>query len=229
MKQPFWKKLLSYFFEIHIESTSGEFNSHLYVSLKNGRYQLCSENAIYSFEDLYTNFLKAFATIEWTKLEVKNVLVLGFGLGSVVQILEKNFGKKFHYTGVEADETVLYLAHKYVLPKIQSPVELVCTRAENFVLQTTRKFDLILMDVFLDDKIPPDLQTTFYLSALKERLSKSGLLLYNRLAQSENDVSDARLFFEKKFKEVFPDSTYLDVGGNWILINKSDVLKNKLN
>ena len=55
MKQPLWKRWLSYLFEIHVESTSSDYNPHLHVSLNNGRYQLSTANAIYSFEDLYDN------------------------------------------------------------------------------------------------------------------------------------------------------------------------------
>ena len=113
MKQPKWKRLLSYLFEIHIESTSSDYNPHLYVSLQKGRYQLSTANAIYSFEDLYDNFSDAFKEIDLDQLNVQNVLILGFGLGSIPIILEQKFNKKYFYTGVEIDEEVLYLANKY--------------------------------------------------------------------------------------------------------------------
>ena len=112
MKQPLWKRFLSYLFEIHIESTSSEYNPHLYVSLQKGRYQLSTANAVYSFEDLYDNFSDAFKEIDLDRLNIQNVLILGFGLGSIPIILEQNFKKKYHYTGVEIDEEVLYLAKK---------------------------------------------------------------------------------------------------------------------
>ena len=95
MKQPIWKRLLSYFFEWHIESAPSEANPHLYVSLKNGRYQLCTANAVYSYEDLYTNFLRAFEQIDFDKVPGKDVLILGLGLGSIPIILEKRFGRPY--------------------------------------------------------------------------------------------------------------------------------------
>ena len=51
MRPPRWKQWLSYLFEMHIESAASEYNPHLYVSMKQGRYQLCTANAIYSYED----------------------------------------------------------------------------------------------------------------------------------------------------------------------------------
>ncbi|MEL6987810.1 MAG: hypothetical protein AAGK97_08260, partial [Bacteroidota bacterium] len=85
---PKWKKYLSYFIELHIESAPGEINPHLYVSLKNGRLQLSTANAVYSHEELYLNFKQAFDKLKFEKLEGKNVLILGFGLGSIPIIIE---------------------------------------------------------------------------------------------------------------------------------------------
>ena len=94
IKPPFWKKILSYFFEFHIESAPSEINPHLYVSLNRGRYQLSTANAIYSFEDLYDNFFDAFKKVNLDQYPIKNVLVLGLGLGSIPLMLEKNLKKK---------------------------------------------------------------------------------------------------------------------------------------
>ena len=113
MKQPLWKRLVSYFFEIHIESTSSEFNPHLYVSLYKGRYQLSTANAIYSFEDLYDNFSEAFEEIDLDRLAIQNVLILGFGLGSIPILLEQHFNKEYHYTGIEIDEIVRICANQF--------------------------------------------------------------------------------------------------------------------
>jgi hypothetical protein len=80
IQPPFWKNLLSYFFEFHIESAPSEVNPHLYVSLSRGRYQLATASAIYSFEDLYDNFFNAFKQINLDENPIKNVLILGLGL-----------------------------------------------------------------------------------------------------------------------------------------------------
>ena len=118
---PRWKRLLSYFVEFHIESAPSELNPHLYVSLNRGRYQLCTANAVYSFADLYDNFVKAFQRLQPAQLPIREVLLLGFGLGSIPLMLEKKFHCRIRYTGVEADESVIWLAGKYALPELQSP------------------------------------------------------------------------------------------------------------
>lgn len=226
MLPPQWKILLSYLFEFHIESAPSELNPHLYVSLRNGRYQLCTANAVYSYGDLYDNFSKAFKKLKLEEIGVKNVLLLGLGLGSVPLILEKSFGQDYHYTAVEIDESVIYLANKYGLTELQSSIEVICTDALNYVRQSEQQFDMICMDVFLDDLIPKDFESAAFLKDLKRLLSPNGILLYNRLALIEKDKVNAKLFYEFSFKPVFSESTYLDVGGNWMLLNRSDYLKN---
>lgn len=220
MNIPFWKKWLSYLFEIHIESAPSEHNPHLYVSLVKGRYQLCTEHAVYSYGDLYDNFVRAFMRLDLEKLPGKEVLILGFGLGSIPVILEKKFGKDFHYTAVELDEEVLYLANKYTLPELDSPVQIIQADAFAFSHLCEEKYDLICMDVFLDDVIPADFETSAFLENLKSMLNPNGVLLYNRLALTDRDKKATNFFFETEFLRVFPAGYALDTIGNRILVNE---------
>lgn len=209
--------------ELHIESAPSELNPHLYVSLTRGRLQLCTANAIYSFEDLYDNFSKTFDLFKEGFVPGEEVLILGFGLGSVPIILEQKYGAKFQFSGVEMDEAVVDLANRYALDKIEAPVELFIAPAQYYVQMTEKKFDLIAMDVFDDDEIPEDLQTEEYLEVLKTLLNPEGILLYNRLALSQEDLEETEAFYENTFLKVFPEGTAVDVDGNWMLCNRKDI------
>ena len=219
-RPPFWKKIISYISELHIESAPSDINPHLYVSLNRGRYQLCTANAIYSYEDLYDNYFEAFRKIEIDNRKIENVLILGFGLGSIPFMLEKHFHKKYHYTAVEIDESVIYLATKYALPEIESSIQMICTDAFAFVMQCQEKFDLVCMDVFLDDVVPEEFEAEDFLNHLKGLIAKDGLLLYNRLANTPQDLKTTQTFFKEKFQPVFPNGRYLEVRGNWMLLDK---------
>ncbi|MFT6147743.1 MAG: spermidine synthase [Saprospiraceae bacterium] len=215
-----WKKLLSYFFEFHVESSSSNFHEDLYVSYSRGRYQLSTENAIYSFGDLYTNYYQAFEQIDLNKRKVEKVLILGFGLGSIPMMLEQNFKKKYDYTAVEIDEEVLYLAHKYVTKNLESNIETICTDAAFFVEQCEEVFDIVCVDLFLDDIIPDAFQQQAFLQSTKKLIAPNGLLLYNRLALTIEDKEKNEHFMMDEFLPVFPKGHYLDVDGNWMFLNK---------
>lgn len=225
MKAPTWKIWLSYLMELHVESVESEHNPHLYVSLKQGRYQLSTANAVYSFADLYANFARAFGLVDLDRLPGREVLVLGLGLGSIPYMLEKTFRRDYHYTAVELDEAVLYLASKYSLPQLQSGIEVRQADAIAYVNQESARYDLICMDVFLDDYIPEPFEEESFLQRLHDLLSPGGLLLYNRLAATTRDKRRSRRFFEQHFGAVFPEGALLDVGGNYMLLNRRDYLK----
>jgi len=225
MEAPRWKIWLSYLMELHVESVESEHNPHLYVSLRQGRYQLSTANAVYSYGDLYSNFARAFELVDLDRLPGRNVLILGLGLGSIPYMLEKSFRRIYHYTAVELDEAVIYLASRYVLPQLRSGIELIEADAGAYVEQCATHYDLICMDVFLDDYIPEAFETQAFLHRLRDLLRPGGLLLYNRLASTTRDQSRSGRFYDQAFSPVFPEGALIDVGGNYMLLNQRALLK----
>ena len=221
MRPPLWKRWLSYIKEVHLEDASSSINPELHVSLVKGRCQLYTHNAIYSFEDLYANYYKAFGRIPLRRLEIDHMLVLGLGLGSIPWMLERSFSRLYYYTAVELDENVAYLAQKYALSELSSSVEIVLADAFLFVAQTEQRFDLIAMDIFQDDEIPPKFEEIGFLEDLRRLVAPGGLLMYNRLSRTARDLSATRIFFEGPFRTVFPEASYFDLRGNWMLFNRN--------
>lgn len=223
MKHKILKKWWSYIEDIHIESLESTYNESLQVLLSKGRYQLCTPNAIYSYADKYDNFRDSFKRLDLAYIE--NVLILGFGMGSIPYMLEKKFKKKYYYTAVEIDESVIYLASKYVMNDLCSEINIVEADAWSYVCQTTTKFDLICIDIFIDDKIPEEFLTEDFLCDVKENLSPNGLLMFNHLAFNERDIINANKYYNNIFIKVFPEGLSLKVKTNIMLINdKSKVI-----
>lgn len=225
MEVPRWKRWLSYLTEVHVESAPSGVNPHLYVSMRNGRYQLSTANAIYSYEDLYTNFLYAFRQIDFERLPGQEVLLLGLGLGSVPIMLERIFKQEFRYLAVELDPNVIYLANTYALSGLSSPVTTIGADAYPYTQQLEETFDLICMDIFLDDIIPAAFLTASYLETLRRLLNPGAVLLYNCLYRNPDDKRATEAFYTETFQKVFPNATYLDVQGNWILVSDRGVVK----
>lgn len=224
-----WQRLLSYFREIHIESAPGEVNPHLYVSLSKGRYMLSSARAIYSHGDLYDNFVQTFKKVNWNQVLGDRMLLLGFGLGSIPMILEKQ-GRDFKYTAVEKDPNVIYLASKYTLPLIQSPVHLYEADAGQFVKQQSPKtFSSICMDIFLEDMIPSHVQKEAFIEKLQALLLPRGVLFVNTLRPIEKDgdeKGESKLTpFQQLLLKVFPQGDFVPVGPNAVFVSRGDVLQ----
>lgn len=224
-KLPRWKIWLSYLLELHVESAESDYNPYLYVSLRRGRYQLSTANAVYSYGDLYTNFARTFARWNWEQYPVDEVLILGLGLGSIPVILEQTHQQSCQFTAVEIDEVVLELAQYYVLDGLQNPQQMIVADAAIAVQQLPEEsYDLLCIDIFDDDIVPEVFETVTFLEDAKALLRPGGVLLFNRLAASPKDEQLSKEFFETTFLKVFPEGYCLDVGGNFMLVSDKDAV-----
>ena len=217
---PFLKRLISYVFELPIAEYSSQYNKQLRVILDRGRYKLVTRGAIYSFSDLYSNFRMSFEKFDWKNHDIKTCLILGLGLGSIPDMLVTRFKKNIHFTAVEIDETVIRIAQEYVLRPKGIPVQIFTADAASFLEWHHGKYDMICSDVFVGDRIPPELQTEEALCSMQEMLKPNGILLYNRLSRFDPDIQANKRFSEEIFMKVFPEGGHLDVQGNWMFVNK---------
>lgn len=224
-KDNFWQRIGSYISEITLERSESPYNKHLEVILKNGRYQLCTEHAIYSYDDLYNNFRQAFSEIDIKHQKVQDSLLLGLGLGSIPFMLEEVFDCSFPMTAVEIDEEVIYLAEKYVLTHLQNPIQCICTDALQFLEINQQEYDLICMDIFQDDVIPDAFRQKDFLQLIENRLSPNGIFLFNHLALTAKDKQLATEYFKDTFLPFFPNASYIDTRSNYVLINNRAFLK----
>lgn len=227
IEQPKWKHWLSWLTAVPLAKAQSPLTGSLEVALSKGRLLLSANNAIYSYDDLYYNFSSSFARIDLDKIpEQGHALVLGFGLGSIPFILEKNFGKQLRYTGVELDPEVIRLAKSFSLPRLSSTVQLIENDALAFAAKERETlYDLICMDVFVDDSVPEAFQERPFLQHLEAMLHPEGVLLFNRLSRNEMEELDSHRYFETVFKSVFPHGKHLKIGGNWMLISDGSVLQ----
>ncbi len=221
MRYSIWSKIGSYFIDILLEKQESVYSGTLELIQRKGRLALCTENAVYSYEDLYSNFRDSFKQMNWSSLKGNKVLVLGMGMGSIPQLLEQQFGNHFRYTLVELDEVVVALAQKYTLPKLQSDYNVVTANAVDFVANDTQQYDIIAVDLFVDDQTPAIFEQTEFLENCKKRLHPEGVLIYNRLTYSEILKEKTDFFYKRCFQPVFIKSVILTLDGNKMLFSRS--------
>lgn len=217
MEVPLWKRWLSYITPLTLEVTSSPLNPELTVVLDRGRLQLLSGDAIYSWDDLYYNFAKAFEVLEPARRGYQEVLLLGLGLGSVPYLLEKKHQQVYYYTAVEWDEVIADLADRYTFSRLKSPVEMVVADAAVFVEVCSERYDMVVIDLFQDSETPEEFETVAFLEACVALLRPGGLLLLNRLSRTNRDLVLAERYLEGTFKQVLPGADKIDTDGNWIL------------
>jgi len=186
--------LSSYLFPFPIEQRKGRITPFLEVVLENGKLVLNTAHVNYSYGSLHNIFYKTFKKINIQEREIKNVLILGFGAGSIASLLEDTFHKNCTITGIEIDEVVIELAKKHFNIGRLKKLTIHDTDAYNFVLNCIETFDLIAIDIFIDDKTPKKFSDDKFLSALSGLLKPSGVICYNRmLPVSKSEINEEEL------------------------------------
>ena len=185
VKENFLKYFSSFLFTHVVEASKSDVSGKIEVLYSNGKYVLDSEHVNYSFGGLHKVFQIVFKRFGIKQREIKNVLILGFGCGSVASILQDEYHKNLEMVGVEKDEAVIKLAKKYFSLEQYKNLSLHCEDAYDFAQRCKRKFDLIVMDVFVDIDIPEKFLDEAFVSAAGDLLADDGILFYNLVIYNE--------------------------------------------
>ena len=198
-----FQKLLSYLIPINIHKQNSDINKTLEVTWNNGKLVLDSKNTNYSYGSLQRALKKGLRFIGFERIKnFEHILVLGVAGGSVIKTLVDEIKFKGKITGVELDKNVLELAnHYFKLNEIEN-LELVNDDAFEFVLKTTEKYDLIIIDVFQDTVMPNFLFEDFFINHVNTLMNLNGFILFNTMVLTEKDKERNKLY-RSKFKEQY--------------------------
>jgi cyclopropane fatty-acyl-phospholipid synthase-like methyltransferase len=196
------QKMNSYLFPVSIFRTSSKFNKVIEVSLENGKLVLNSKNANYSYGSLFAIFKKAFDVFRISFHDKKNVLMLGLGGGSVVKYLATEHP---HLTidAVELDPVIMEVANDYFELSEFKNITTICDDAREFVKASTNRYDLILIDLFIDTEPPLFCFEESFIKNISALCSKKGQVLFNqsmkvKLPDGENQYSR---YFERAIQK----------------------------
>ncbi|WP_276131996.1 hypothetical protein [Polluticoccus soli] len=185
----------------------------LELFLYRGQYQLGTYDALYSDGARYVPLVTAFKELKPKLPAVHEVLVLGTGLASAVQILDK---KGFHpaFTLVENDVTVLNWAMELLPDKLKENIKPVCEDAELYMQQQSNSYDLLVVDVFINRVVPPFVTAIPFLNKCRRSINPGGHFVLNYIVNSNEEWKLA----SANINEVFPSSHVIDRGINKIVI-----------
>ena len=220
--------LASFLVPHKVEEIKSEVSGKLEVYYSNGQYLLDTTSVNYSFGGLHTIFQKAFARFKIKDRDIKNVLILGFGSGSVASILQKEYGKEVAITGVEKDEAVIQLAKKYFSVDQYKNLSLECADAYDYVVgsgdgtySVSTQYDMIVVDVFVDLLVPEKVQGENFITSLNKLLSPNGILFYNYIARSDK-TRDAGAKLYKNLTNLIGNTEWVRLFArsteNWVFV-----------
>lgn len=213
MQIPLMKRWLSYLFPVRIKTTSGSGNAVLELFLYRNQWQLGTEDALYSDGDRYRPLIAAYNELPDVLPRVKDVLVLGGGLGSALYLLKK----KDLYPDVvfvEKDGVILKMALELLPQDLRDGLLPICADARSFMDANEKSFDLIIVDVFEGRRVPGFVMEKEFLQQCAQKIRTNGALVLNYMILDEaawkRDLA--------VFTSVFSHHKVIDLGLNRVLI-----------
>lgn len=214
---PVHKKILSYLFPVLIRRAASDINPLIEIYYYRGQWQLATADALYSDGDRYRPLVAAYNEMKQVLPEVKDVLVLGAGLGSAVSIMRR-MGFHPSFTLVDYDKTVLQWALEFSESAKGQNIIPVCADASEFVNSSKETCDMLIVDIFLGRVVPDFVSRVDFLGACKKRLKPGGYIVLNYIINEEEGWNHMKNNFEKIFHK--PRVIKLDV--NRIFIAQID-------
>lgn len=176
------QRLRSFLFPIILDRRQSRFHPYLEVSLTRGKLMLNTALANYSYGGLHRVFQIAFNKIGLQGRPIHNVLILGFGAGSVATILRDELKIDASITGVEQDYAVIQIARDYFDIDRFHTLEIVAADAVEYMQYCSRQFDLIVVDVYHDVEVPDAAESNKFIDHLYRCTMPGGLLVFNKVA-----------------------------------------------
>jgi spermidine synthase len=195
------RKLLSYFIPITIHKKKSFVNKSIEVTWNNGELVIDSQNTNYSYGSLQRILRKGLKYIGFERIKnFENILILGVAGGSVVKTLVDEIKYKGKITGVEIDSDIIAIANQYFKLNEISNLQIIMDDAFEFVLKTKEKYDLIIIDIFQDTKMPNFLFEDFFIERVNSLLNLNGFILFNTMVINDNH-RDRNLNYKTRFNK----------------------------
>lgn len=157
----------------------------------------------YSFGSLHYVFRKAIGHRKRTISQAKSILILGFGAGSIAKILRNELCLNCEITGVDFEPKMLDIAKKHSGIRDFDTLKLYASDASAFLEQHTFTYDLIFIDLFIEDQMPTFCLEYEFLAQISNALSPNGTVIWNSL--------NANIMPDEKLHKIFTKIEILQV------------------
>lgn len=164
------------------KKVESKFSGCLEITVTGGRKVLNTANANYSYGSLQRVLEFALRRVDLSSAE--EVLVLGLGGGSVITSLRKEFDYENVIVAVDVDPVIIEIAGKEFGIKPDYRTEIVLDDAYDYLISDCRIYDLIIVDIFIDNRIPEKFLSKEFWTMVKEKTRENGCVIFNSMGES---------------------------------------------
>ncbi len=179
----FWEKGLTYEGESvynYLQVKDDDENTYLSTNVLFGVQSVYVKSG--ELSDMYYDYAMA-APLMTESPDTADILVLGMGTGTYAkQCLRYFSGAKAE--GVEIDEKITDLAHKYF--ELPEDIKVTTYDGRAFLAACDKKYDVIMVDAYQDITIPFQMSSVEFFTLVKEHLNEGGVMVVNMNMRSES-------------------------------------------
>ena len=196
-------KIGSYIYPIRFKTVQSDFSGQLELTWYNGKLLLDTENTNYSYGNLQKVLDKAIGEIDKEVFKTfKNILILGVAGGSVIETLYTKYKYENTIDAVDIDPVILKIAEEEFKISRFKKCNFFTADAFEFVKKSTKKYNFILIDLFIDYQIPPFIFEETFINSIKEMLDINGVILFNTIELQNKEKQNTSDFIDN-FKKCF--------------------------
>lgn len=173
--------LLSYVWPIPIWHGRGKYGP-LHLVWESGHLVVNSDKANQSYGLLHSVWQQCFSDAGLTDHPPVNILILGFGAGSVAHILRKELRLTGPITGVDGDPEMLRIAKDHFHVDRLKDLRLIGSDIHAFTSSVEQAYDLVIVDLCHELDLVPGVDEERFIQQLKKLTAPKGKLCFNTIA-----------------------------------------------
>jgi spermidine synthase len=173
------KRILSYVFPVPVKKLSSQHSGDLFITVENGRLVLNTATVNYSYHSLHRVFKTAFHQSKLAPHLIQHSLLLGLGGGSIVEILRKDYEIQTPIDAVELDPQIIRIAINDFGISRYEPLQIIEKDAMDYVHHCSVQYDLICVDLFINDVVPSQFLTVDFFEKLLSLTRNQGSIYFN--------------------------------------------------
>lgn len=142
------------------------------------------------------------ARIAYGLVNAATALVIGVAGGTLVEDIKQYFPDAV-VDGVEIDRRTIEAGKKYFSLEEDQRTNIIIDDGWHYIKTTSRRYDLVFMDAFNGNEVPPSFTTRRFFLSLKRRLTASSIVILNIISSVEGMNSKLFVRVRSSMSSVF--------------------------